>query len=698
MQINRMTSRRSAILTSFFVVLLFGAPSTGLRSESHPPSVGVHPTSAGFSAVPPDVRSESPSASFNGSDLCPAKHALSSSQDLDSEPSPFSFAARLASSEAIVSGANTSNFSPSPPSMAVPGNPAFIIGPIEPYRLMPELIIRLHGQGMTKRSDALKKTLNERLAVLAAARASWTKAAGPDNSVSLATEDSRASRRAEELLNAIGYRVNRRAPGGRPQATASTGRQEIAIRNTLALAGANTDGLVARLNEGQAVSFEIPSFAVPLPLGAQFWISVVFRGRGEPENVFASIVADQSASLLYYGLLSLHPATIEYFAKNPELVSSIYRTAPVQFANVARSIRVRDGRVDTPWADELGAAWLWERAVGVSSNDAARFVPALLAKDGGRLALLYDAVAHLDAPHARFVLGGRGDERRETAFSDLVQQVRAVPDAAPFRQWPLLKPLTDPFILFSRVAVDDEGELTGPSWTRFWNALVSGQDPPAIREADLGPAGKLDAASLVRLVLGVPVPSSAVPDEAAWSAEILEPRDRAQREELDRFLFAQRAFAGADASATLDMFYVLSGFSRYRMVLLTLERMGVTDPAIYAASVRRAELLSVAKDPEVTMLAITQFQSALGLLAAIQRAQPLPPSVRDDLVMSLVSIELGRDGLYRGQVAEWTGKKLLPLLGRRMLTLVDGSGGDGDESKQTGGGASRATRRYWDAT
>ena len=60
-------------------------------------------------------------------------------------------------------------------------------------------------------------------------------------------------------------------------------------------------------------------------------------------------------------------------------------------------------------------------------------------------------------------------------------------------------------------------------------------------------------------------------------------------------------------------FLAVRAFRRYRMLMVTLERIGISNPATYAAAARLASRMSP-PDPAREFLAIAQFQGALALL------------------------------------------------------------------------------------
>jgi hypothetical protein len=157
-------------------------------------------------------------------------------------------------------------------------------------------------------------------------------------------------------------------------------------------------------------------------------------------------------------------------------------------------------------------------------------------------------------------------------------------------------------------------------------------------------------------------PANDGPIDAAWLAQMIVPvdtRDRGDR--LDQLAFGQRAFHGADPDAIGDVLTAIRAFPRFRMLMLTLERMGVRGPAVYAAAARRAQQVSTL-DNRRAFLALGQFQGALALIARMASVRTLEPAAAESLVASLASVPIGNDGRYAGALAKWMQQALRPAL------------------------------------
>ena len=88
-----------------------------------------------------------------------------------------------------------------------------------------------------------------------------------------------------------------------------------------------------------------------------------------------------------------------------------------------------------------------------------------------------------------------------------------------------------------------------------------------------------------------------------------------------------------------DVLVAVRAFPRYRMLMLALERMGIANPAVYAAAARHAARLSDL-GAERGFVALGQFQGALAILARQADAQVLDAARAESLVTSLSAVPL----------------------------------------------------------
>jgi hypothetical protein len=359
---------------------------------------------------------------------------------------------------------------------------------------------------------------------------------------------------------------------------------------------------------------------LPLPLGAKVWTDRILPAT---ENGLASaIFGGRRPALIYHALMGVEPATLAWIESNPALLDVLLKH-PGASAVYARSIRIRNGRVVTPGeaADDV-----WAAVVGADPAQPAAFVAALLSGRSGRVAGLYDAVAHLDAPHQAFAIGKAGDADRIGRAQRLLNAVTKREPRWRLEEHPFMRSDVDAAVLLRSVHVTATGELTPPASRDVWSRVFDGAH-------ERGPI------------------------DAAWLAEkILDGGDSAARERLDTFLFGQRALGFGEATEA-----ALQAFSRYPALMLTLENLGV-DPAAYAAAARAAAAVNGDDD------AIAMFQGGLAIVDLAHRSGTIDAVQARTATAALVDAAASRES--RGRLLGWVRADLLDLFKR----AVPGSG------------------------
>ncbi len=399
----------------------------------------------------------------------------------------------------------------------------------------------------------------------------------------------------------------------------------------------------ASMRTGAAVEV-VQTETVPVPLSAKVWSDAVFRRPIDVDALFPAIIADRRAALLGYGLAALDDETLQFLSDHPALLTRLYEHDAAVFAAFAGSLRVRNNAIALPGGE--AARPLWEAAVGESAAKPERFVGALFSRDSGRVAYLYDALTQFDRPTSNFALGLwiNDTRRRAERFTLLLKAIDAFPGwVVPER--PFRRPSDDPVLMLMRVSVAPSGEPRGPSWTAFWSLAIESTDipnDPAGLLTNVQGDGRIDAAWLADAILGAELPS--------------------RGERLDQLAFGLRAFAAADDRMLADVLVAVRTFPRYPMLMLTLDRMGIANPAVYAAAARHAVRLS-ALDANRAFAALSQFQSALAILARLVETHVLEAGHVETLVTSLCAVPLNGHGSYAGGIARWLRHSLAPAAG-----------------------------------
>lgn len=379
---------------------------------------------------------------------------------------------------------------------------------------------------------------------------------------------------------------------------------------------------------------------VPLPLNAEVWSDAVFRRRVAPADLLFAILADRRAAQICHALAALDDDTLEYLATHPALLGGLYERNAPAFAVFSNHLHIRGGRVMPPGG--AAAVPLWEAVVGEMVSQPDRFIPALFTPGEGRMAYLYDAVALLDPDRMAFALGlwmkdpGARIERM-TAL--------ATAWSVSFRDWrvrsqPYARQPIDAASAIARVRVDRGGTPAWPRSRAFWLHVFTGSDPPPDHR---------------RAAEDVPV-------DAAWvidTAVLNDVRQRADR--LDQLAFGQRVFATTPPADLPEAAAALRALPRYRMLMWTLDRMGIRAPLVYAAAGRQAVRLS-SLDSGRAFLALAQFQGALALLCRMRLVGTIDTAGAERLVTELMAAPLNDDGRYDGGLVRWLRLALAPAI------------------------------------
>ena len=369
---------------------------------------------------------------------------------------------------------------------------------------------------------------------------------------------------------------------------------------------------------------------VELPLTPDVWTTQIFKHPVPQDQLLSSILLDRRAALLCRGLLAADDETLEFYADRPALLMFIYEHAPGAFAAFADSMRIHSGRLLIPGGPV--AESLWQSLVHVSPNDPDSFLRAMLLAPGARLAYLFDVLATASPDARAFALGLWIDDE---AFRAQRFQALGIAVHNAFHEWhveeyPFTRPLNDLAILLLRIGVNDRGEPTRPARRRFW------------AEA-LGVNGTLDPAV-------TPAASSFPLVDAAWLVQATTGDMYSRGDKLDQVAFGQRVFGAHRDGESDAASAVIREMPTRKMLLLGLERIGVTDPSLYTAGLRHArESLESSAERFWT---VSQQQGTLALIVRMVLAGSIPAREGERLVRSLFAVPIV-GGEFKGALAEW---------------------------------------------
>jgi hypothetical protein len=392
--------------------------------------------------------------------------------------------------------------------------------------------------------------------------------------------------------------------------------------------------LVARLANPETAAPVGSPETLPLPLPAAVWIDVVFGGRATYENLAAQIVQSRSASLLYYGLLSLDDATRAWLATQPDLIADLSERHPAAFAAVAPGLRVVNDGLRVPGGDIAEPAW--QALVGRRPAERVEFLRALMAPGDGRLAYFFGAMALLTPAQIRFALKLDAPDAadRVGALRQMYDTLQTLGPGWNIEERAFWRPGLDPVLLAAELRVDDVGRPIVPGTRRFWSAVF-------------GDESHLDPDQARALAAGDPV-------DLAWlSEQIFKGPSVVHRRRYQAVMFASRSVARVTPDDAGDAFEAVRAVGGYPALVGVLERAGVTEVAVFARAARHAAQLSAIDETGRAVRALAQFQGALAVLTRGAVRGSVPAGALSSGVLSLAAIELGPRGDYDGRVVRW---------------------------------------------
>ena len=300
---------------------------------------------------------------------------------------------------------------------------------------------------------------------------------------------------------------------------------------------------------------------VPVPLSAAVWSRLLKRNLA-PDDLVPAILQNRAAALVSFALAALDDETLDFLAAHVNILERIHERSPAVFAAFGSSLRIHGGRVVPPGGDR--AVRLWEAVVHQRVDSPDLFLRALYEENEARVAYLFNTVAELDDARAAFALGLwiPDDQQRLARFTEL-----ATVAVRQYREWrpadtPFIKPLNDLSTALARVRVDPSGAPLAPSDRRFWSKALDA-------------AGSAETASI----------------DAAWLAQVTAPGDMfARADRLGQFAFGQRVFANAREADWPDAIDAIRSYPRQRMLMLTIERIGMVADLNLRVAVLLAEL------------------------------------------------------------------------------------------------------------
>lgn len=388
---------------------------------------------------------------------------------------------------------------------------------------------------------------------------------------------------------------------------------------------------------GTASDAESRPITVAAPLTADHWRDLL--GPQAPKDLFAALISNRPVLLVCAGALATDASVRALLERDRGLLRWIARTAPAAFWLAARSVAIDGERVRVPGGTD--AEPIWEAIAGEKVTRVPEFLRALLSRDGGRLAWFYDSIAAM-TPERRALIVGRGPLAQQTEqMRVLYQAFRNADSNWRLEDHPFLRGVTDPWMVASRIAITADG-VAPPAAQWFWEALF-----------ERGEVTRKTAAALER--------EPHIPVTLAWlTQQISSVAAKERRDRYEMVRFAQGVFGVARGDGLTDAMVALGGYRRYRALLLSLDRMGVTSPRAYSRAVEAARRIDsqAGRDRKHSVVA---FQSALAILERARIAGAVDLGAAERMVLALADVAEAGDRPAHA-IAQWMVNDLIEVL------------------------------------
>jgi len=262
---------------------------------------------------------------------------------------------------------------------------------------------------------------------------------------------------AAPLLRILGYRL--RGECGQSSAAMITAEAERAFLTVDS--GFPLPALEEALRHGQGFSYPYPSSRVPLLFKEADWRGAVKQNKRRSYDLVELFLYHPALARLYWALSRIDPETRDTLQQSVGLKKLLPLAADLDF--YGSQICIRSGKVEVPGGPAAEADW--KDLVGASPRSPGDFVPKLLAKDNGWLAVYFDSFARISPERQQRFSQNHGLKTYYAVFRPTNSSSDAARPA--FRLAPGL------LLLLTRLQWDGNGEPMVPGNLDLWKQVLS---------------------------------------------------------------------------------------------------------------------------------------------------------------------------------------------------------------------------------
>ena len=286
-------------------------------------------------------------------------------------------------------------------------------------------------------------------------------------------------------------------------------------------------------------------------------------------DLFGALISNRSALLVCAGAMAADPSMRALLERDRGLLKWIVKTAPAAFWIAARDLRIEKDRVIVPGG--AAAEPIWEALVEVKVTRPADFLRALLARDSGRLAWFYDTVGTMSPERMAAAFGAPPIDAQIEEARAFYGAFRSADSNWKLEEHPFLRGTTDPWIVSSQI------DLARQRRRAARRAVVLGRAVRSI--GDHAALGGLRAIASRRRRSR----------SRGWRRRSRQRRPRSGAID-SRWSASRRACSRTSRAIAPSMRWSRSaGIAAIARILLTLDRMDVTAPRVYARTVEAAQ-------------------------------------------------------------------------------------------------------------
>jgi hypothetical protein len=259
------------------------------------------------------------------------------------------------------------------------------------------------------------------------------------------------------LIQILGYRLRENC--GQKNAFLSTANPERAFLTIDS--GFPITTLEEALQKGTAFIYAFPSTQVPVMFSESEWVNASLGRKRGSGTLIDVLLHDPAVARLYWGFSKVDVETRQSLQQSPGLKKLLPYGAVLDF--YGNQICIRSGRVLTPGG--ANAEHGWKDLVGASPDSPGDFIPRLLAKDNGWLAVYFDALSRVSQTQQAHLTESPRLKHLYDAFRSPAFETN--PTRSVFRKAP------DLLVLFTRVTWEPDGQPHVPGNIEVWKEILN---------------------------------------------------------------------------------------------------------------------------------------------------------------------------------------------------------------------------------